>query len=82
MNDVLLTVILGFFGYGMKRYGYPRGPVVIGLVLGHIVEKNFHLSMQLYGWNFLTRPLVIFLLVLLAVVAALPFLRKPSKEAP
>jgi len=80
MYDVLLTVILGFFGYGMKKYGYPRGPVVIGLVLGHIVEKNFHLSLQLYGWDFLTRPLTIGLLLLLATVAALPFLRKTSRR--
>jgi putative tricarboxylic transport membrane protein len=80
MYDVLLTVILGFLGYGMKKYGYPRGPVVIGLVLGHIVEKNFHLSLQLYGWNFLTRPLTIGLLILLVTVAALPFLRKTNRR--
>jgi TctA family transporter len=78
MLDMLLTVILGFFGYGMKRFGYPRGPVVIGLVLGHIVEKNLHISLQLFGWSFLTRPLFLLLLILLAVVATLPFIRKTS----
>jgi len=79
MADVLLTVIMGLFGYGMKRYGYPRGPLIIGLVLGNIVEKNFHLSIQLFGWSFLTRPLTLMLLVLLAAVAALPFIRKSER---
>jgi len=81
MYDVLMTIILGFFGYGMKKYGYPRGPVIIGLVLGHIVEKNYHLSIQLFGWSFLTRPLTFFLLILLAVVAVLPFFKNSKRRA-
>ena len=80
LNDVFLTVIFGFFGYGMKKYGYPRAPVVIGLVLGHIVEKNFHLSLQLFGWYFLLRPLTLVLLVMLAMVTTLPLLRKPRRR--
>lgn len=78
LNDVFLTLIFGFFGYGMKKFAYPRAPVVIGLVLGHIVEKNFHISLQLFGWHFLLRPLSLVLLILLAMVTTLPLWRKSS----
>ncbi|MFQ6078335.1 MAG: hypothetical protein ACE5NJ_04260 [Thermodesulfobacteriota bacterium] len=62
----------------MKKFAYPRAPVVIGLVLGHIVEKNFHISLQLFGWHFLLRPLSLVLLILLAMVTTLPLWRKSS----
>jgi len=76
LEDVLLTAVFGFFGYGMRKYRYPRAPLVIGLVLGHIVEKNLQLSLQLYGWRFLLRPVAMVLLVMLAAVASIPLVRK------
>jgi len=79
-NDVIMTVLFGFLGYGMKKYGYPRGPVVIGLVLGHTVEKNLHLSLQLFGWAFLLRPITLFLLIMLIVVIAFPSLVKLGRR--
>ncbi len=80
LSDVFLTVIFGFLGYGMKKYGYPRGPTVIGLVLGHIVERNFHLSLQLFGWHFLLRPIPLGLLLGLAALVALRLVSKPRRR--
>ena len=80
LNDVFLTIVFGFLGYGMKKYGYPRGPAVIGLVLGHIVERNLHLSLQLFGWHFLLRPITLGLLIALAAVVALPLVSRPRRR--
>jgi TctA family transporter len=52
----------------MKRNGYSRATMIIGVVLGKIAEKNYNLSMMLFGPGFVFRPIT---LVILAGVAAL-----------
>ena len=39
--DVLLTCFFGLLGYIMKRFGYNPVPMILGLVLGEMAEKNF-----------------------------------------
>jgi putative tricarboxylic transport membrane protein len=65
MGDLLVTLIFGILGYLMKVYGYPKAPLVLGLVLGRIAEGNFNLSYDLYGLNFLTRPMTFLILLLI-----------------
>ena len=52
--DVVLVVLLGVLGFGMRRAGIPVLPLVIGFVLGSLAEKSFLLTVrihdgQLYG---------------------------------
>jgi putative tricarboxylic transport membrane protein len=44
-----LYVMLGFgvLGYGMNRFGYPVAPLLIGFILGPLVEIGFRQSMIL-----------------------------------
>ncbi len=84
MGDLVITLIFGILGYFMSRYKYPKGPLVLGLVLGRIAEVNFNISYKLYGVNFLMRPFTS--LILLLVVWALlgPIMKsyvKKRKEA-
>jgi len=72
-----LHVLLGFglFGWVMKRQGWPRPPLILGVVLGDIVERYLFISVGRYEWAWLSRPLVIlfFSLALLGLVT--PMLR-------
>jgi putative tricarboxylic transport membrane protein len=45
MIDVALTLAFGVLGYIMKYFGYPVGPLVLGLILGPIIEVNFRRAM-------------------------------------
>lgn len=76
VGNIILSLGLGFLGYEMKRQGYSRACLIIGLVLGKITEQNLNLSMRLYGWEFLLRPIT--LLILLAIIITLfsPLIRK------
>ncbi len=38
--DVLLTLVIGMFGYLMIKGGFPTAPIVLGLVLGSMFEVN------------------------------------------
>jgi TctA family transporter len=61
-----LAALLGFsiIGVSMKRFGWPRPPLIVGIVLQRLAETYFFLTIKLYGFSWLTRPIVILLFVL------------------
>jgi hypothetical protein len=50
----------------MKRLAWPRPPLVVGLVIGAIFERYLYISSSLYGLGWLTRPVVLAILALVA----------------
>jgi TctA family transporter len=57
--DVGMMAVMGVIGYFLEANGFPVAPVVLGIVLGPIVEKNFMMSMIKTDWDatqFFTRP--------------------------
>jgi putative tricarboxylic transport membrane protein len=65
--DVGLMVVMGVLGYLFEANGIPVAPVVLGMVLGPILEQNFMVSMIKTNWDvtqFFTRPAAIVLGVL------------------
>src|SRR6202035_3218942 len=55
-GDLYALVFFGVIGWIMKRLGWPRPPMVLGIVIGGIFERYLHLSMQLYGIGWLWHP--------------------------
>ena len=55
LGDWITLIAFGALGHVMRRAGWPRPPVVLGFVLGPIMETNLDLSRQAFGWDFL-RP--------------------------
>ena len=73
-ENVILTTTFGIIGYGMIRFGYPRLPVVISLVLGAGIERAWEQSMAIGDdtvWIFVERPVC--LILLLCVLLGLLF---------
>jgi len=70
-----LYVLLGFgvFGWVMKRLDWPRPPLILGVVLGGVVERYLFISIGRYQWAWLARPLVIifFAVAILSVLGPL-----------
>src|SRR5690606_15481552 len=57
--DVLLTLLFGLFGYWFNRHGYPSAPLLLGFVLGPMLEENFRRALLLSNGElstFVTRP--------------------------
>jgi putative tricarboxylic transport membrane protein len=65
--DLLTVVVFGILGYYMRRFGYPRPAMILGLVLGGLMERYLYRSMASYGFAWLTRPGVVALLILATV---------------
>jgi putative tricarboxylic transport membrane protein len=77
--EIVVMLVLGVLGYLLERTGFPLAPVVLGLVLGPIVEKNFMQSVIKTEWDltqFLTRPISATLLVVTLLVLLYPLLRR------
>ncbi len=39
--DLIMMIVFGILGYIMKRTGFPLAPMILGLVLGSLIELNF-----------------------------------------
>jgi putative tricarboxylic transport membrane protein len=44
--DVFYMIGFGAAGYFMRLYGYPTGPMVLGLILGPLLDMNYRRAMQ------------------------------------
>lgn len=85
--DVLLVMIFGAIGYGMRVLGFPAAPMLLGFVLGPMMEEHFRRAMLLSRGDFSTfidRPIsatVLGLTVLVLLLGLRPlFKRKPSVQ--
>ncbi len=47
--DLVLMAGFGLLGYGMRKGGFPLAPVILGLVLGPLMEKNLRRALALSG---------------------------------
>ena len=66
------ALLFGAIGYTMKVSGWARPPLVLGLILGTIVENRFLLATNAHGgYCWLTRPLVLIILCLILVTLVL-----------
>jgi TctA family transporter len=65
-GDLYTLLIFGSVGWFMKSLGWPRPPMVLGLVIGGIFERYLFISTELYGLGWLWRPVVLVILILVA----------------
>ncbi len=77
--DIWVMLGFGILGYVLRKQNYPLAPLVLGLVLGDLLDKSFRRGMVLSDGSlvpFLTRPIsmVLWLLILAVIVMNIPFL--------
>ena len=61
----------GVIGYALRHYGYPMAPLVLGIVLGDLLEKNLRRALVLSDGDltpFFTRPIAGSLALMIAAV--------------
>lgn len=67
ISDIALTIIFTAVGYAMLKCNIPRVPMILGLILGPLVERSYQVSMQISDGSlsiFYTRPIVVVFLSL------------------
>jgi len=79
--DVLLTLGFGVMGFFLNRHGFPSAPLLLGFVLGPLIEENFRRALVLSDSNlatFVQRPISLVFLLLTAILLVYSFWRKNS----
>lgn len=81
-TELLLLVGFGVFATALKFADYPLAPLLIGFILGGMLEDNFSRSMQLYdGIAFIwERPMTLGLLVIALILIILPSWREHKSK--
>ncbi len=85
--DIWVTAAFGLVGYIWTKLKCEGAPLLLGLVLGPMMEENFRRALLLARGDystFVTRPLSASLLVaaaILVVIVALPSIKKKREEA-
>ena len=71
IGDWITLLLFGAIGVVMKNAGWPRAPLVLGFILGRIMENSLHISMAAYGLGFILRPICI--VIALAILVTIFF---------
>jgi putative tricarboxylic transport membrane protein len=77
-TELLMLTGMGIVATIMRFAGYPLAPMLIGFILGQMLEDNFARAMNLYdGASFMwERPMTTALLVIAVVLIFLPSIRE------
>jgi putative tricarboxylic transport membrane protein len=81
--DVWVMLGFGLLGYFMRQFEFEAAPVVLGLVLGRMLENSFRQSMVLFEgniWGFWSRPISSVLIICALLAIALPSLIRQSMK--
>ena len=86
-GDVMIMTAFGVIGYAFRKLDCEPAPLLLGLVLGPMLEENFRRAMVLSGgdWSvFVRRPISLGFLLLagaLLLAITLPNIRRSREEA-
>jgi putative tricarboxylic transport membrane protein len=80
--DIIIMIIFGVIGYGMKKLDYEAAPLVLALVLGPIMENAVRRSLVISDGDFtvfFTRPISAFFLIAGLLILISPLLLKKTR---
>jgi putative tricarboxylic transport membrane protein len=81
LYDVSIMVFFGLLGFVLREMEYPMAPLVLGIILGDILDKNMRRALILSDGNlapFFTRPIsvVLMLITVFVIISRLPVTAK------
>ncbi|MDR1559579.1 MAG: tripartite tricarboxylate transporter permease [Clostridiales bacterium] len=81
--DLFVLLIFGAVGFLFDKIDVPSAPLVLGLVLGKLIEDNFRRTLALSNGNSLTvftRPISCFFLVATLLILCAPIIVKQARK--
>lgn len=82
MGDVFVTVLFGLLGYEMRKFGFSRIALFLGLLLGGMAEISFRQALMSKAGTagFFTRPISLVLFLTMLVMITYPYIRAYRKR--
>ena len=76
--DIFVMMGLGLIGFLVERYGFPVSPLILGLILGPLLERNLRQAIQVSNegvWGIVSRPLTAVVLLVVVINFCVPLIR-------
>jgi TctA family transporter len=74
-GDLYSLLFFGVLGWALKHFKWPRPPLVLGFILGSILERYMFISIQRYGAEWMLRPIVVVMFVLAGISLLRPLIQ-------
>lgn len=68
--DIVICLVFGVLGYILDKMQYSPAPIVLGIILGNMIDENFRRSLIVSDGSlsiFVTRPISLFFLLVIAI---------------
>jgi len=77
VGDVIVTLLFGILGYEMRKFGFSRIALILGLLLGNMAEISFRQTLMTEAklLGFFIRPISLALFLLIIASVILPFIQ-------
>lgn len=91
LGDIFWMIGFGVLGYFMRCYGFTTAPMVLGIILGPLLDSNYRRAMQSAGdelapflMDFVTNPLTLFLTLAIfyLIISQTPWYLRMRGKAP
>jgi putative tricarboxylic transport membrane protein len=79
--DVSIMIVFGLIGFFLREMEYPMAPLVLGIILGGILDENLRRALILSDGSlipFVTRPISLILItaIVIVIVSRLPIVMR------
>jgi putative tricarboxylic transport membrane protein len=77
MFDVILILLFGLFGFCLTKIQYPLFPLILAIILGNMIEENFHRSLILGKGSLLyliQKPASVVILIITVLILINPLI--------
>lgn len=77
--DILLMIVFGLIGFVLEKAGIPLSPMILGIILGPMLENNLRIGLLKSDgsfWPFVNNPVCIFLILCTAFLFVGEYLMK------
>jgi putative tricarboxylic transport membrane protein len=81
--ELLIMYAIGFAAFFMRKYDFPVAPVVLGAILGPLMETQFRRALELGQGDFsvfFTRPLTLAILLIAVAMLIVPYALKSLRQ--
>jgi TctA family transporter len=81
-GDLFSLLFFGMLGWAMKHNKWPRPPLVLGFILGDVIERYMFISIERYGVSWMLRPVVVVMFIMAGLSLLRPLLQDVRAHAP
>jgi putative tricarboxylic transport membrane protein len=82
--DIIIALVFGVLGYFLDKMKYSAAPIVLGIILGNMIDENFRRALMVSSGSysiFVTRPISAIFLVIIIFTIVRQIIKSRKQQA-